>query len=239
MKEFFLLLALAVVISADVYTAKTKEGTYCIILEANITGSITYNKKGSTTSLETFNFVVPHTATSSGDCASTNGTQVLNIDFLPEANITGTWHISLSFDTKSDFEKDKSFRLISYSLHADLSDDAIFNSTEKSKKYKSPGKFSDWDVAGKNTAYTCSTNKLEFDEGAKLIFDNLKVIAEEELNKPYFENGTIYNVCFEDSKTSDVVPIVVGACLTGLVIVVLVAYLIGRQRAKRQGYASV
>ena len=33
--------------------------------------------------------------------------------------------------------------------------------------------------------------------------------------------------------------IIVGACLAGLVIVVLVAYLIGRARAKRQGYASV
>jgi lysosomal-associated membrane protein 1/2 len=46
-------------------------------------------------------------------------------------------------------------------------------------------------------------------------------------------------VCDKDVRTSDIVPIVVGACLAGLVIIVLVAYLIGRARAKRQGYASV
>jgi lysosomal-associated membrane protein 1/2 len=47
------------------------------------------------------------------------------------------------------------------------------------------------------------------------------------------------DVCEGDVRTSDLVPIVVGACLAALVIIVLVAYLIGRARAKRQGYASV
>jgi len=46
-------------------------------------------------------------------------------------------------------------------------------------------------------------------------------------------------LCEHDMRTSDIVPIVVGACLAALVIIVLVAYLIGRARAKRQGYASV
>jgi len=49
-------------------------------------------------------------------------------------------------------------------------------------------------------------------------------------------------MCEADKKaaaTSDLVPIIVGACLALLVIIVLVAYLIGRVRAKRQGYASV
>lgn len=48
-----------------------------------------------------------------------------------------------------------------------------------------------------------------------------------------------FEQCMLDSRTSDIVPIVVGACLAGLVAVVLVAYLVGRARAKRQGYASV
>ena len=46
-------------------------------------------------------------------------------------------------------------------------------------------------------------------------------------------------LCDHDVRTSDIVPIVVGACLAALVIIVLIAYLIGRARAKRQGYASV
>jgi len=46
------------------------------------------------------------------------------------------------------------------------------------------------------------------------------------------------NPCPEDSRISNIVPIAVGAALAGLVVIVLVAYLIGRRRTKR-GYESV
>ena len=48
-----------------------------------------------------------------------------------------------------------------------------------------------------------------------------------------------YSVCDLDSKTSDTVPIIVGCLLALLVLVVLGAYLVGRHRARRTGYASV
>lgn len=38
---------------------------------------------------------------------------------------------------------------------------------------------------------------------------------------------------------SDLVPIIVGACLAAIVILVLIAYLIGRARARSTGYQSV
>jgi len=38
---------------------------------------------------------------------------------------------------------------------------------------------------------------------------------------------------------SDVVPIAVGAALAGLVVIVLIAYLIGRRRSRSRGYQSV
>ena len=44
--------------------------------------------------------------------------------------------------------------------------------------------------------------------------------------------------CNEDTSVSNIVPIAVGAALAGLVLIVLVAYLIGRSRNKR-GYESV
>ena len=44
--------------------------------------------------------------------------------------------------------------------------------------------------------------------------------------------------CPADTKVSNLVPIIVGAALAGLVLVVLIAYLIGRTRNKR-GYESV
>jgi len=46
-------------------------------------------------------------------------------------------------------------------------------------------------------------------------------------------------VCPADiAKDSNLIPIIVGACLAVLVVIVLVAYLIGRRRS-RNGYQSV
>lgn len=44
--------------------------------------------------------------------------------------------------------------------------------------------------------------------------------------------------CAADTQVSNIVPIAVGAALAGLVVIVLVAYLIGRRKSKR-GYESV
>ncbi|WAR27516.1 LAMP1-like protein [Mya arenaria] len=45
-------------------------------------------------------------------------------------------------------------------------------------------------------------------------------------------------LCKGDRKTNSIVPIAVGAALAGLVVIVLIAYLIGRRR-NRKGYESV
>lgn len=44
--------------------------------------------------------------------------------------------------------------------------------------------------------------------------------------------------CPADDAT-DVVPIAVGGALAGLVIIVLIAYLVGRKRSRARGYQSV
>jgi len=46
------------------------------------------------------------------------------------------------------------------------------------------------------------------------------------------------SVCPADDVT-DIVPIAVGASLAALVVVVLIAYLIGRRRSRSRGYQSV
>jgi predicted permease len=46
-------------------------------------------------------------------------------------------------------------------------------------------------------------------------------------------------VCTDDlNKNSNLIPIIVGACLAALVVIVLIAYLLGRRRS-RNGYQSV
>jgi hypothetical protein len=45
--------------------------------------------------------------------------------------------------------------------------------------------------------------------------------------------------CSADTKTNSVVPIAVGAALAALVVIVLIAYLIGRKRSRQSGYEQV
>ncbi|XP_035212251.1 lysosome-associated membrane glycoprotein 1-like [Stegodyphus dumicola] len=45
--------------------------------------------------------------------------------------------------------------------------------------------------------------------------------------------------CDSDYKVSDVVPIAVGCALAALIVVVLIAYLVGRRRSRQKGYQSV
>jgi len=71
-----------------------------------------------------------------------------------------------------------------------------------------------------------------------LLFDNVQV-------QPFFQqssnNGTwgIAEQCASNLPTSDVVPIAVGCALAALVVIVLVAYVIGRRRNRARGYESM
>jgi len=51
--------------------------------------------------------------------------------------------------------------------------------------------------------------------------------------------GVASDCSADDILTSDIVPIAVGCALAALVVVVLIAYLIGRRRARQRGYQSV
>lgn len=58
----------------------------------------------------------------------------------------------------------------------------------------------------------------------------------------YENNIFIFYFCLvKDCKldTPDIVPIAVGCALAGLVIIVLIAYLIGRKRSQARGYLSM
>jgi len=80
--------------------------------------------------------------------------------------------------------------------------------------------------------------------------------ADSKDSKNYIVNATVSHVqleAFHKQKTSefatardceaidtpDIVPIAVGCALAGLVIIVLIAYLIGRRRAQARGYLSM
>ncbi|VDK47055.1 unnamed protein product, partial [Anisakis simplex] len=131
---------------------------------------------------------------------------------------------------------EQTFRVQDFELHAYFY--STMNSTVNETTYVSSDHAELEIGAEEKNAFKCSDSALGFVD-ATVNLKNLKVIAFANLNSTDFPKEQQFEQCSLDVRTSDIVPIIVGACLAGLVIAVLIAYLIGRARAKRQGYASV
>ena len=213
----------------------------------------------------TFDLVDSSVTHVSGKCHdSVNGTPAnkIEIDFQPTVSSRdGPWTLTIWFTTESKplsprvrrgvaseivvpkrekvllgEENAQSFRVLDFELSTavvpgvNASDAEIFD--------KSEGATLEW-AAADTKAFTCSVSGLSFERGTTADFSGLSVIAGAMLDKAEFPANQQYSVCDLDSKTSDTVPIIVGCLLALLVLVVLGAYLVGRHRARRTGYASV
>ncbi|XP_027201684.2 lysosome-associated membrane glycoprotein 1-like [Dermatophagoides pteronyssinus] len=95
----------------------------------------------------------------------------------------------------------------------------------------------------KSHSYVCANNitiksisnvndkKLE----SEFLFSNISMQA----FMPFTQNGQFSEEHNCQNEINDVVPIAVGAALTALVIIVMIAYFIGRRRSRRLAYQSV
>jgi len=212
---------------------------YCIMFEGNLTGSINYEKTDKSTASYGFN-VDESTLNISGECLHIHknvSTETLTIAFLPVNATQAQQQWSLKIDLVKP--RDDVVEVGRLSLLASFPPE--FNSSAPTKEYRLKDGGDKWHVTETQgtEGYSCSASKFELDEKSFVEFENLRVVAFAQLTEDKFPLGQVYKECAADSKTSQIVPIIVGACLAGLVIIVLVAYLIGRARAKRQGYASV
>jgi lysosomal-associated membrane protein 1/2 len=83
-------------------------------------------------------------------------------------------------------------------------------------------------ATGTGRSFSCSkTGTMEITDRLKISFINLRAQA--------FITGNDFSTadhCAADQETTDLIPIIIGAALAALVIIVLIAYLIGRARAK-------
>jgi len=224
-------------------------GKYCFVMDSGITGSVQYYSTENKT--VTYNFKINSTTTITGKCLGyekgLNSTvESVYIHFLPN-DITPEppmqdeeWTLHLKFEAPQD-TKSGSFKIVDYSLKAVFppSFNASLPGNETTFHYTKPkGADLEWGAVDTH-GFTCSNAELTLTNSSSVSFTNLKVLAFAVLEKDQFPNTQLFEQCKLDVRTSDLVPIIVGACLAGLVIIVLVAYLIGRARAKRQGYASV
>uniref|UniRef100_A0A1I7TJ62 Lysosome-associated membrane glycoprotein 1 n=1 Tax=Caenorhabditis tropicalis TaxID=1561998 RepID=A0A1I7TJ62_9PELO len=233
-KTFVAFIALLAVASAEhFYVENNATGLACIILDGDFQFNLVFNDKNTT---EKYTATINNTLSVDGDCngvINNQSVQTLNIKFHPEgesARYPKEWELNIVFGSSSN----EAFKIIDYTLQ-----------TQRTASIPYFGKFErDEKAAGDVTAtetnaYKCSTAKLGLVGGATIDIKSANIIAFAQLNGTAFPSNQIYEVCYLDARTSDVVPIIVGACLAFLVIIVLVGYLIGRARAKRQGYASV
>jgi lysosomal-associated membrane protein 1/2 len=94
---------------------------------------------------------------------------------------------------------------------------------------------------GFNHSYKCDAQEVIKDEGQMALLSlktaDWQVEAFRTATGGKKEWGEASD-CTLDGVT-DVVPIAVGACLAGLVVIVLIAYLFGRRRSRARGYQSV
>uniref|UniRef100_A0A915Q7X3 Lysosome-associated membrane glycoprotein 1 n=1 Tax=Setaria digitata TaxID=48799 RepID=A0A915Q7X3_9BILA len=210
-------------ITCSHYTV-TRNGSTCIILDSNITGILHYNKTDNST--EEFKFNITGRM-SGGSCKEM---QYLVISFDSGIN-KKEWNLTIYFNQTDDSFQISNFTLRAYlPFKANVTEPHVYVMDEHAEL----GVNTD-----KNEAYKCSEVVLSFRDGATVNFHNTRLIAYAHLNATEFPENQKYSICQLDVRTSDLVPIVVGACLATLVIIVLIAYLVGRARAKRQGYASV
>lgn len=228
---------------------------YCLILEANITGTLEYQNTflNKTTTVQ---FTVPEDGFGSVElnpdgsvCADKE--EKLQVDFVPDGlqpevsplETQEKWSILLKFE-KEGTGSDEHFKLANYSLtvHYYPSMNSTYTNDTIPYVYPMQDKFEpEWAAnAATHNGFVCTQNDLPLNlSKATIQFNKLKVVAFVDQDHPEFNPNQAFEQCSKDLRTSDLVPIIVGAFLAGMVIIVLVAYLIGRARAKRQGYASV
>lgn len=226
---------------SNVWRVDDGTGTPCILFDANTTVAVKYLKTDKSRS-DWINVAVPASASVDKEDSSchffdtTNNVtaQVLRVTFTPDDAAGQNWLLSFYFTNDGKMNGGKAFGLYKVDLNASYVGHTQFNNSVPEEFFDGTTKLSGALGASSNHASKCSIGDIQFNDNAKVHLDSYLVQA--------YGNSTDFfapELCDHDVRTSDIVPIVVGACLAGLVIIVLVAYLIGRARAKRQGYASV
>ncbi|XP_061194381.1 lysosome-associated membrane glycoprotein 1-like isoform X2 [Saccostrea echinata] len=212
----------------------------CVVFKGGIQFHIPYNStKGNTVAV----ILVPTNANFSGECDTTlNGlyTQELTISFYE------TWELKMYFSSNKKQNKtdlltadegvgnyDISQIELTFDYNNNLFmnvDDSIVGRTETVTTNQT------FLSTSSSKSYMCNKDTtFALENGLSMVTTNLQFQAFRTTNTTDFDAAT---ECAGDEETNSIVPIAVGAALAGLVIIVLIAYLIGRKRS-RSGYEQV
>ncbi|KZS09758.1 putative Lysosome-associated membrane glycoprotein 1 [Daphnia magna] len=218
----------------------------CIVVKLSATILIPY--KTISGNVENATIAMPSNATSNGTC---------NFGFLDDLN---TQEISLQWNSgKSSIPN-----VLTYVFHKNISsgnesaaEEQVFLSDIKLQLYQDSVNFpnasgeyfyaerlnSNLHSVAVNNSYRCNSqesielNVQKSGNSATIHMAHLQMEAFRTSVNDKF--STAIDCPADKVVTSDIVPIAVGCALAALVVVVLVAYLIGRRRARQRGYQSV
>ncbi|XP_026522516.1 lysosome-associated membrane glycoprotein 1 [Notechis scutatus] len=195
------------------YSVNGTSGT-CLLASIGLQLNLTYTAQNKSVLSKVLN--IPANAVSSGKCD--NMTVILNLT-------SGNTKISLSFAQNSSIEK--------YFLHGiHVSADLPSEATEKSISVVNNSLSALKATIGKS--YKCVAEEIiQVSDKAALNMYNVQVQA---FKIAGFKFGAVEECQLDENNM--LIPIVVGAALAGLVLIVLIAYLIGRKRS-HAGYQTI
>ncbi|XP_052058278.1 LAMP family protein lmp-1-like [Mytilus californianus] len=211
------------------YSAHGENGT-CVLIQCGIQFEIHYNTTNQKQSSKVIG--VPERVTFDGGCNQPNNTQSLQIQFYDN------WDLLLTFSQFDDRGRIK-FYLSDIDLTANLSkelfpdiDNPIFRKNIKTNFAK------DTITASTEGSYRC-TKEAAFllKDGTVMSTFNLQYAAFQKNITVFSDSGI--SECSSDVETSSVIPIAVGSALGGLIVIVLVAYAIGRRCKEKGDYDTI
>uniref|UniRef100_A0A1I8GQM5 Lysosome-associated membrane glycoprotein 5 n=1 Tax=Macrostomum lignano TaxID=282301 RepID=A0A1I8GQM5_9PLAT len=197
----------------------------CLRLQLRASLSILYRLKSGGNA--TVKVALPADTKASGDCG--NSSQTVQLSFMQG------WRSDLIFVKKAS-----GYALQHLAADYRLSPALFPNAAEPNANRSAFGNGTYFSVASGTAYYSCrSAETLRLDNFVTMETRDLRAQAFRTDNSSAEFAGSMEQ-CLDDTPIDNVVPIVVGAALAGLVIIVLIAYLIGRRRhSAGSGYQSV
>lgn len=198
--------------------------------------------------LKNATLAIPSNATSNGTCLTLDGEhQAITLNWPSNPESTRINHFTLVFHkNESKSENDGSSKdqydvaEMALTVHPDP---VNFPDTLSNQVIEARIGNAAFHPTNLNNTYTCrSEEEVHLNEttGPRPVVARLRNVQMEAFRHKTDDSFSTASYCSADGPlTSDIVPIAVGCALAALVVIVLIAYLIGRRRARQRGYQSV
>ncbi|XP_012543514.1 lysosome-associated membrane glycoprotein 1 [Monomorium pharaonis] len=208
-----------------------ENNTLCVIVQMAVQLNVSYIKADNTTSHKALDVPASNNDTSAiGKCGKTE--QNMTLSWKSQNN---TWNNFTIHFVKNETEKYYSLHHFEISLAAAEFPNAKSNKTVTLVHVAPSFK------TGLSNSYRCIKEQhLDLTQEGKNVTVGLLKVSHLQFQAFRGDNSTIFGLAKDCSfDTPDIVPITVGCALAGLVVIVLIAYLVGRRRTQVRGYLSM